>query len=64
MKIGDKVNYLGEYEDCRGFEYKITKVYKNYFGFDKWYDLEAIKPDILTHYETILSVLRQDIKAV
>ena len=64
MKKGDKVYYTGEYDECHGFEYEITRVYQNGFGFDWWYNLKAVKPDIFTHYEEMWSVVKKDINPI
>ena len=39
FKVGDIVFYTGEYDNCHGHKYKITKTYDR-----TWYDLEIITP--------------------
>lgn len=40
FKLDDPVFYHGDYENCRGIEYKITKIYQNFFNIDKWVNLK------------------------
>ena len=62
MELGDIVYYTGEYDKCHRFKYEITQIYKNTLGFDWWYDLRSVEPNVLTHYTEILSVEKVDIK--
>lgn len=59
MELNDKVYYTGEFTKCQDYQYKIVYVWAG-----GWYDLEAVNPDILTHYTEILSVRIEDIKAI
>ena len=62
MRVGDIVYYIGEYDNCHKYKYEIVRIYKNGFGVDWWYDLEAVEPNIETHYTEILSVEKVDIE--
>lgn len=64
MEKEDKVLYTGSYTECHNHEYEIVHVFQNMFGLDCWYDLKAVKPDILTHYPDIFSVKKRDIKLI
>ena len=64
MKEGDIVEYNGYFDECNGFKYRITYVYKDFFDKDTWYDLESIKPDILTHYTIIYSAWIHELKLI
>lgn len=59
---GDLVYYVGEYENCHNFKYRVTKVYKNTVGNKEWFNLEAVNPNIMTHYPEIWSVKYYDLK--
>ena len=41
MKVGDIILHDSGYGDGKKFKYKIIYIWKNYWGFDWWYDLEA-----------------------
>ena len=42
FKLDDPVSYHGDYENCHGVEYKITKIYQNLWNVDSWVNLELI----------------------
>lgn len=63
MKIGDIIEYQSGYGNNKKFKYRITHIYKNAFGLDWWYDLKAVEPNILTHFEEHLSIVKYEVKA-
>lgn len=50
------IKYDSGYENGTEFPYQIAVVYRDGFGLYRWVDLEAIEPDISTHFEEHLSV--------
>jgi len=64
MEVGSIVYYVGEYDNCHNYEYEITYIYRNGFGLDWWYDLKAVKPNILTHYTELLSVQKNELSGL
>ena len=61
-KKGDKVKYIGDFDNCHAFVYKITKVWDNCSVLH--YDLEMIDFPGLEcgGYETIASVLYDEVE--
>ena len=62
MNLLDQCYYHGDYEDCYGFQYKITKIYNG-----GWVDLEAVNhKGVLEsrHYEILWSVRVEHVKLI